>query len=176
MVSLVWINVIHGVPRLAQWGGFVKTAQAWEKDIQVVCSSVEGLRFLDLAGDMLFISIDLDFFYGADHGPEDIPAVFNSLFSFTSRWQGPAVWAICLSRPWLPDDAYAWTLLERSLQWLSLRPEFNAPELSLFNSRRVDTSRTAQAIRAAGREVPMLREMDAPARIKTLLRELQGRK
>jgi hypothetical protein len=125
---------------------------------------------------MLFISIDLDFFYGADHGPEDIPAVFNSLFSFSSRWQGPAIWAICLSRPWLPDDVYAWTLLERSLQWLSSRPEFSAPELTLFNSRRVDTSRTAQAIRAEGRQVPMLRETDAPAHIKTLLHTLQERK
>jgi hypothetical protein len=176
LVSLVWINVIHGVPPGDKWKGFVNTALAWEKDIQVVCASVEGLRFLDIAGDMLFVSIDLDFFYGADHGPEDISSVFNSLFSFSSRWHGPVAWAICLSRPWLPDDAYAWTLLERSLQWLSSRPEFNAPELSLFNSRRVDTSRTAQAIRAEGREVPMLRETDAPAHIKALLRELQGRK
>jgi hypothetical protein len=125
---------------------------------------------------MLFISVDLDFFYGADHGPEDVPAVLNSLFSFSSRWQGPSVWAICLSRPWLPDDAYAWTLLERSLQWLSSRPEFNVPELTLFNSQRVDTSRTAHAIRAEGRQLPMLRETDAPERVKTLLRELQERK
>jgi hypothetical protein len=176
LVSLAWISVIHGTPRNNKQESFFRTTSAWNSRIQTYCISVEELRFLNIAGETLFISVDLDFFYSEDHGPEDIPAVLNSLFSFSSRWHGPIVWAICLSRPWLPDDAYAWTLLDWCLHWLSFRPEFNAPELTLFNSRRVDTSRTAQAIRAEGREVPMLRETDAPVHIKALLRELQERK
>jgi hypothetical protein len=174
--SLVWINAINGSPRGDRLEGFIRSTSAWNSGIRIIASSIEELRFLDITGEVLFISVDLDFFYYRDHGPEDIPAVLNALFSFASRWQGPVVCAICLSRPWLPDDAYAWTLLERSLQWLSARPEFSAPELTLFNSRRVDSSRTAQAIRAEGREPPQLREADAPAHIKTLLRELQARK
>jgi hypothetical protein len=176
LVTLVWINVINGLSRSDSLEGFLRSTSAWNSGMHIIPSSVAELRFLDIAGETLFISVDLDFFYSADHGPEDVPAVLNSLFSFSSRWQGPVVWAICLSRPWLPDDPYAWTLLEKSLYWLSLRPEFNAPEITLFNSRRVDTSRTAQAIRAEGREVPILREADAPVHIKTLIRELQQRK
>ncbi|MDR0316588.1 MAG: hypothetical protein LBH97_06785 [Treponema sp.] len=171
--SLVWINTINGAPRGNRLEGFFKSTSVWNSDIQIIASSIEELRFLDITGEMLFISIDLDFFYHRDHGPEDVPAVLNALFSFTSRWQGPVVWAICLSRPWLPDDSYAWTLLERSLQWLSAHPEFSTAEITLFNSRRIDSSRTAQAIRSEGQEPPLLRETDAPTHIKALLRELQ---
>jgi hypothetical protein len=176
LVALVWINVIHGLSYSDRVEGFFKTTLAWKTSMQIVSSSVENLRFLDIVGETLFISIDLDFFYSNDYGPDDVPAVLNSLFSFSLRWHGPVVWAICLSRPWLPDDLYAWALLEKSLRWLSSRPEFNAPEVTLFNSQRIDTSRTVKAILAEGREVPMLRETDAPERVKALLRELQGRK
>jgi hypothetical protein len=176
LVALVWVNVIHGLAPGNVAEGFFRTTSAWKTSMQIVSSSVEELRFLDINGEMLFISVDLDFFYHKDHGPEDISTVLNSLFSFTLRWKGPVVWAICLSRPWLPDDFYAWTLLEKSLSWLSSRPEFNAPELTLFNSQRIDTSRTVKAILAEGREVPMLREINAPERVKMLIRELQERK
>jgi sulfur relay (sulfurtransferase) DsrC/TusE family protein len=176
LVALVWINVINGLPRSNTAEGFIRTTSAWKSDMQIVSSTVEELRFLDITGEMLFISIDLDFFYNKDYGLEDVPVVLDSLFSFSSRWHGPVVWAICLSRPWLPDDFYAWTLLEKSLYWLTSRPEFNVPELTLFGSKRVDTSRTVQAILAEGREVPMLREADAPERVKILIRELQRRK
>jgi hypothetical protein len=173
--SLIWLNAINGVPRGDRLEGFIKSTASWNRDIQIIASSIEELRFLDIAAEMLFISVDLDFFYYRDHGPQDIPAVLNALFSFASRRQGPVACAICLSRPWLPDDAYAWTLLERCLQWLSAHPEFSAPEITLFNSPRVDSSRTAQAIRAEGRNPPMLRDTDAPTHIRTLIRELQER-
>jgi hypothetical protein len=176
LVALVWINVIHGLSYGDRVDGFFRTTSAWKTNIQIVSTSVEGLRFLEITGETLFISIDLDFFYYKDHGPEDVPAVLNSLFSFSLRWQGPVVWAICLSRPWLPDDLYAWTLLEKSLYWLSSHHEFNAPEVTLFNSQRIDTSRTVQTILAEGKEVPVLRETDTPERVKTLIRELQERK
>jgi hypothetical protein len=174
--TLVWISTIRGPPRGDKLRGFFNSISKWDEKIRTVYSSVEELRFLESGEEVLFISVDLDFFYSENHAPQDLPSVLDSLFSFASRRNVPVVWAICLSRPWLPDDAYAWTLLDWCLQWLSARPEFNAPELTLFNSRRVDSSRTAQAIRAEGREVPMLRETNAPARVKTLLRELQERK
>jgi hypothetical protein len=174
--ALVWINAINGAPSSDRAEGFARSTSRWNSNIRIIASSVEELRFLNIAGETLFVSVDLDFFYHRDHGPQDIPAVLDSLFSFSSRWQGPVAWAICLSRPWLPNDAYAWALLEHSLQWLSARQEFGAAEITLFNSRRIDTSRTAQAIRAEGREIPKLRETDAPAYINALLRELKERK
>jgi len=173
--TLAWISAINGSPRNDRLEGFLKTTSAWNGNIQIVFFSLEELRFLSIAEETLFISIDLDFFYNRDHGPEDVPAVLNSVFSFSSRRRGPVVWGICLSRPWLPDDSYAWTLLEKTLSWLCSRPEFNSPEITLFNSRRIDTSRTARTIRAEGGEVPMLRETDTPEHIKALIRELQQR-
>jgi hypothetical protein len=173
--ELAWISTVRGSPRINKRDGFFNSVSTWKEKIRTVILSVEELRFFEVSGETLFISVDLDFFYSEDYGPEDIPPVLNSLFAFSSRWQGPVVWAICLSRPWLPDDRYAWTLLDRTLQWLHSRPEFNAAEITLFNSRRIDTSRTAQAIRAEGREIPALRETDAPEQIRTLIRELQER-
>jgi hypothetical protein len=52
-------------------------------------------------------------------------------------------------------------------------PEFSAVEIALFNSRRIDASRTAEARREQGREIPVLRETDAPEQIRTLIQELQ---
>jgi hypothetical protein len=170
--SLTWISVINGVPRGNKQEGFFRTTSAWNSAVQFVSSSVDGLRFLNIAGETLFISVDLDFFYSEDHRPEDVPAVLNAIFYFASRWQGSVVWAICLSRPWLPDDHYAWILLEKTLYWLCSRPEFRVPEITLFNSRRIDTSRTAQDFHAQGREIPFLREEDTPFHIKSLINEL----
>jgi hypothetical protein len=172
--SLTWISTINGVPRVNKQEGFFKTTAAWNNAVRFASSSLDKLRFLNINGETLFISVDLDFFYSEDHRPEDVPSTLNALFSFSSRWQGSVVWAICLSRPWLPDDHYAWVLLEETLYWLCSRHEFSVPEITLFNSRRIDTSRTAEALRAEGREIPSLREIDVPEHIAALFRELQS--
>jgi hypothetical protein len=173
--TVALVSAVRGSPRSDKLRGFLKTTAAWNSAVRAFFLTVEELRFLEMPEKTLFISIDLDFFNGEDYGPDDIPAVFDVLFSFSSRRQGQVIWAICLSRPWLPDDRCAWLLLDRSLSWLrARRSEFLPPELALFDSRRVDTSRTAQAFRAEGREMPVLHEADAPEYIKSLIRELQG--
>jgi hypothetical protein len=176
--TLAWISVIQGASRSNKLEGFYGTIASWNKRVKAVSLTLNELSFWDINisesfGKTLFISVDLDFFFGEDHGPQDVPSVLDALFSFSSRWQGRVVWGICLSRPWLPDDQYAWTLLEQSLNWLISRPEFAAPVVAIFNSRRIDTSRTAQAYRERGREIPALRERDAPESVLRLLRELQ---
>jgi hypothetical protein len=173
--SLTWISTISGAPRKDKQEGFLKTTTAWDSAVKFAFSSIDKLRFLIIDGETLFISVDLDFFYSEDHRPEDVPSVLNALFNFSSRWQGSVAWAICLSRPWLPDDRYAWILLEKTLYWLCSRPEFNVPEITLFNSRRIDTSRTAEALRAEGKEIPSLREIDVPEHIDALFRTLHER-
>jgi hypothetical protein len=173
--TLVWISTIQNFPNIDTLYGFFYTVSTWNEEINTYFLSIEELYSLEISGETLFISVDLDFFYSEDHVLDDVFSVFNSLFEFSSCWQGPVVWAICLSRPWLPDDLYAWNLLGQSLQWLSSRPEFDAVEITLFNSQRIDTSRTAQIFSAEGRKMPMLREEDAPEQIKIILWELQQR-
>jgi hypothetical protein len=169
---LVWISTIHGYPRSDKLEGFNRSISGWNSNIHAGYLSVDELRFTEIAGETLFVSIDLDFFYSENHRPQDVSFVLDALFSFSLRWQGRTVWAICLSRPWLPDDNYAWSLLENCLNWLCTRPEFAIPEITLFNSRRVDTSRTAQAILLERRDIPALREEDAPEHIKHLINRL----
>ena len=173
--TLAWIGTMRGPPHSGKLEGFLKTTAAWNVPIRTVFTSVEELRFIEMAEKKLFISVDLDFFYSGSNGPDDIPLVLDMLFSFSSRWQGPVAWAICLSRPWLPDDGYAWTLLERTLHWLDSRPEFLPPKIVLFTSSIVDTSMMAQAYRAESKEPPALREADTPEHIKTLLQKLADR-
>jgi hypothetical protein len=172
---LVWISTIRGRPRNDKLEGFNRSITAWDSHIRASYLSIEELRFTEISGETLFVSVDLDFFYSENHLPLDLPLVLDALFSSAARWRGPSVWAICLSRPWLPDDNYAWTLLDYCLNWLHSRPEFKVPEITLFNSRRIDSSRTAQAFHAEGREIPALREKDAPVHIKCLFDKILSR-
>ena len=176
LVFLAWISTMQGAARGDKLEGFYKSTAAWSSGIRAVSISLRELPFLEIREEKLFISVDLDFFYSEDHRPEDVPGVLDALFSFSNRHQGPVAWAICLSRPWLPGDSYAWTLLEKSLAWLVSRPEFAAPEITLFESRRVDTSWNARAFRAEGRKIPALREADAPAPVMGLIQELLERR
>ena len=174
--SLVWIGTIRGSLRGDKQAGFYRSIAKWDEHIHAAIVNLEELRFLEITGGTLFISVDLDFFYSEDYGPEDVRPVLDALFAFSSRRHGRVVWAICLSRPWLPDDRYAWTLLEKCLYWLRSRREFLPPEITVFDNRRFDTSRTAEAFRAEGREPPVLREADTPENIRSIIRELQERK
>jgi len=173
--ELVWISTIRGYPRSDKLQGFEKSVASWDERVRAYFLNVEELRFREISADTLFVSIDLDFFYSEDHTPQDVPAVLDALFAFSSRSPRPAVWAFCVSRPWLPGDDYAWALLEQTLRWLSSRPEFRSPEITIFENRRVDTSRTAQAFRAEGLEMPFLREEDTPDYIRRLIWELERR-
>jgi hypothetical protein len=177
---LVWINVIQGFPRNDRLEGFYRSFNAWNSSTRASVLSVNELNFSEItetetSAKTLFVSVDLDFFYYEGQGPQDVASVLNALFAFSSRWRGPVVWGICLSRPWLPDDGYAWDLLELSLVWLRGRPEFSPVAATLFTSRRVDTSNRAMEYRLQGREIPALREIDTPAQIKGILRELRNR-
>jgi hypothetical protein len=175
LVELAWISTLHGRPRADKLQGFEKSVATWGERVNAYSLSVEELSDREVPQRTLFISVDLDFFYIDYHSPRDVPAVLDALFDFSSRSQHPVVWAFCLSRPWLPDDDYAWALLEQTLRWLNSHPEFRAPEITLFEGSRFDTSHTAQAFRAEGREMPFLKERDAPEQIKALLWELQMR-
>jgi hypothetical protein len=136
------------------------------------------MRSVPLKDGPLFVSIDLDFFYSEDYTPADIPPVFNALFDFSMDFAGrghPVFWAVCLSRPWLPDDAYAWELLAQSLAWFLTRPEFAPPEITIFSAYRFDQSRRAESFRMTGVEPPNFyrKENEAPAHVKKLLDEIR---
>jgi hypothetical protein len=175
MVELAWINTLHGHPRADKLQGFETSVASWGRRVNAYALSLEELGNREVPERTLFISVDLDFFYSDYHLPRDVPAVLDALFDFSSRSQHPVVWAFCLSRSSLPSDDYAWALLEQTLRWLNSHPEFCAPEVTLFEGHIFDTSHTAQAFRAEGKEMPFLREIDAPDEIKMLLWELQMR-
>ena len=175
LAELTWISTLYGRPRADKLQGFEKSVASWGKRVNAYALSLEELSNREVPERTLFISVDLDFFYIDYHSPRDVPTVLDALFAFSSRSRHPVVWAFCLSRPWLPSDDYAWALLYQTLRWLNSHPEFRAPEITLFEGRRFDTSHTAQAFRAEGREMPYLRERDAPERIKRLIWELEMR-
>lgn len=180
--SLIWTSTIHGPPRSDKLAGFFKSTGDWGFSTGAAFSSVNELAWLrsgglpgpDAAntGRVLFVSIDLDFFSSENHQPEDIRPVLDAVFSWAAGRGGPQAWAFCLSRPWLPDDRYAWTLLEQALLWICDRRKFGRPEITLFNTGRHDTSHRARAIRARGTEVPRMNEAAAPENIRRLLAEL----
>ena len=181
--TLVWISTINEAPRRDKLAGFYSSVAQWNRMTRALALSLRELRYFELyaqagektPGETLFVSVDLDFFYSEDHRPQDVKPVLDELFAFSSRWPGRLVWAFCLSRPWLPDDRYAWALLEQSLGWLASRPEFAPPVIGLFDSSRIDTSLNARAFRAEGRQIPVLRIEDMPERVRELLRELLER-
>jgi hypothetical protein len=132
------------------------------------------IDFSGTEGQSLFVSIDLDFFTIQNNTPAGIPYVFGLLFDFASRWQGKVVWALALSRPWLPDDEYAWELLRQSLRWFCGKTEFAPPELTVFTAQFEDTSGMARAYREKGLAIPSFygREDEIPADIKEMLEKL----
>jgi len=173
VTSLVWIATIAGYPDSNKAQGFLASTASWTiKNIDYINAGEIGI--LPIRDEALFVSIDLDFFYNKDYTPQDIPSVFNRLLDYSLNWKGAVVWALCLSRAWLPDDEYAWELLEQSLRWLGTRTEFEAPELTLFTAYRHDTSRNALAFRSEGTEPPgfYARENETPDVIRDLLLEL----
>jgi hypothetical protein len=141
--ALAWISEIHGPPADSA-KVFLYAFMLWQMEIKTLVINSDELRCLDLAEETLFVSVDLDFFYRDHTSPDDVPAILDYLFAFSSNWKGPVVWGICLSRPWLPDDNYAWTLLEKTLTWLHSQSIFAPPEITVFDSPRIDTSNLAR--------------------------------
>jgi hypothetical protein len=167
--SLIWIDKISGFPDAYNDRGFRASTSSWNiKNIAYI--NTDEIDNLPAQEGSLFISIDLDFFYNEDYTPQDIPFVFNRLLDYVLGWEGTVVWAICLSRAWLPSDEYAWTLLEQSLRWLKSRTEFESPELTIFTSYRHDTSRKALSFRTGGTEPPGFysKENEIPATMRDL--------
>jgi hypothetical protein len=172
--SLVWISEISGLPENEKYSGFIKSTAGW--NIKRRCITLDELGTVSPGNNTLFVSIDLDFFYHANSTPQDIPFVFDKLLDFSRRWPGKVIWAVCVSRAWLPAIEYAWELLEQSLAWLVSRTEFAVPVLTVFSSNRYDTSRRAEAFRIMGTEPPGLyqKEDEMPDRVRELLAELTG--
>jgi hypothetical protein len=181
--SLVWIHTIAGFPNsnngkvrgfylsISEWGAAADPpldARALSLDYisQIVSSA---------GGQSLFISIDLDFFYTENNTPADIPFVFDALFDFASHWRGKVIYALALSRPWLPNDEYAWELLRQSLLWFNGKTEFASPEITLFTVQREDTSAKARAYRETGLAIPSFygRENETPDDIRELFTKLK---
>jgi len=177
--SLIWVNTIAKSSSDSNQNNSANSTLIWGKDaIGTVAISLKDLSSLEISSATLFISIDLDFFYSENISENDIPEVFGTLFSISSQWleSGSVVWAICLSRPWLPDVSYAWLLLEKALFWLCSRSEFHDIEIiDLFDSNRIDTSNLARAYSVKGMKMPVLHEADTPESIKELIRELLER-
>jgi hypothetical protein len=173
--SLVWISRISGFPGSEKYDGFIKSSAGWGLKRRR-CITLDELDTVSRDNNTLFISVDLDFFYNADYTPRDIPFVFDKLLDFSLRWNGNLVWAVCVSRAWLPGIEYAWELLEQSLAWLASRTEFEVPVFTVFSGNRRDTSRNAESFRIMGMEPPGLyqKEDEMPDRLKQLLAELKS--
>jgi hypothetical protein len=174
--SLVWISGISGFPDNEKYGGFIKSTAGWPMKRRR-CIILDELDTVSPDNNTLFISVDLDFFYNADYTPRDIPFVFDKLLDYSLGWAGNCIWAVCVSRAWLPGIEYAWELLEQSLAWLASRTEFDVPALTVFSGNRYDTSRKAESFRIMGMEPPGLyqKKDEMPDRVKQLLAELTGR-
>jgi hypothetical protein len=182
--TLVWIHTIGGFPNSnsGKVRGFYHSVSEWgagSPPLNTFALSLDRFSHTVLSADpgqSLFISIDLDFFCIEHNTPADIPFVFDMLFDFASRWQGKVIYAIALSRPWLPNDEYAWELLRQSLRWFSGKAEFSPPELTLFTLRCEDTSAKARAYRERGLAVPSFygRENEIPDDIRDLLVKMEN--
>jgi hypothetical protein len=182
---LFWINTITGAPGQVIAQFFYASVAAWgsgnppldARALSLDDISHAGLSAVD--GQALFVSIDLDFFYTENNSPAEIPFVFDALLDFSSRWRGKVIWALALSRPWLPGDEYAWELLRQSLRWFRRiaggKTRFAPPELTLFTTRLEDTSGMARSYRRKGLPVPSFfgRENEMPGDIKELLEKLK---
>jgi hypothetical protein len=171
--SLVWISRLSGFPDSEKYQGFVRSSAGWNIR-ERRCITMDELDTVSPGGTTLFVSIDLDFFYNDTATAGDIPFVFDRLLEFSLRWTGKLIWAVCVSRAWLPTIEYAWELLEQSLAWLAGRTEFAPPVVTVFNSTRYDSSRRAAAFRAEGTEAPGLyrQEDKMPERLRLLFEDL----
>jgi hypothetical protein len=176
VTNITWVSKMHGAPNAEKLSGFYKSTSLWG-DAHLQTLSIEELHLFKVRGETLFVSIDLDFFYSEDHRTDQIPRVLDALFAISCEYQarGQAVlWAICISRPWLPSDKYAWTLLETTLLWLAQKhPEyFTDAIVTIFNKPRFDQTQKAKGLRAEGKPVPDFwgKEEDAPKTVKELLK------
>jgi hypothetical protein len=161
--SLVWIYTIAGFPNShsGKVRGFYLSVSEWgagSPPLNALALSLDQISHIvpSAAGQSLFISVDLDFFCIENSTPADIPLVFDMLFDLASGWQGKVMYAIALSRPWLPDDEYAWELLRQSLRWFSGKTEFAPPGITLFTAQREDTNSKARTYREIGFTIPFL--------------------
>jgi hypothetical protein len=181
--TLVWIHAMAGFPgpNSGRVRGFYSSVSRWGAGIPplnaraVSLGDISHISLSAAAGQSLFVSIDLDFFSMENNTPADIPYVFDALFDFSSQWQGKVIWALALSRPWLPDDGYAWELLRQSLLWFSAKTCFTPPELTLFTAQFEDSSAMARAYREKRLAVPSFygRENEIPDDIRELFAKLQ---
>jgi hypothetical protein len=180
VTNITWISKMRGAPNTEKLNGFYKSISRWDAShlrAHLRVMSVEVLSLYKLRDETLFVSIDLDFFYSEDHSVDHIPRVLDALFVLSRDYQArgqTVVWAICLSRPWLPSDNYAWTLLETTLHWLAKnkREVFEDAVVTLFNKPRFDQTQRAKSLRAQGKPVPDFyhKEAEAPQTVKDLLR------
>jgi hypothetical protein len=180
--SLVWIHTIASFPNFnsGKVRGFYLSVSEWgtgSPPLNALALSLDQVSHIvpSIAGQSLFISIDLDFFCIENNTPADIPLVFDTLFDLASCWQGKVIYALALSRPWLPDDGYAWELLRQSLRWFSGKTEFAPPEITLFTLQHEDTSAKACVYRETGLTVPSFygRENEMPDDIRDLFAKLK---
>jgi hypothetical protein len=181
--TLVWIHTIAGFPNFhnGKVRGFYLFVSEWgtsSPPLNALALSLDQASHIvpSVAGQSLFISIDLDFFCIENNTPADIPLVFDTLFEFVSHWPGKVIYALALSHPWLPSDVYAWELLRQSLRWFSGKIEFAPPEITLFTVQREDTSAKARAYREMGLAIPSFygRENEIPDDIRDLFAELKN--
>ncbi|GMO48625.1 MAG: hypothetical protein Pg6C_11220 [Treponemataceae bacterium] len=180
LASLVWINAVTGFLSGGASRGFYFSVSEWgsgDPPLNARAASLAEFPHIDwsvTAGQSLFVSIDLDFFTIENNTPADIPFVFGTLFDFASKWQGKVVWALALSRAWLPDDEYAWEVLRQSLRWLCGKTEFAPPEITLFTTQFEDTSAMARSWRQRGLPMPSFygKEGETPGDIREMLEKL----
>ncbi|MHC6202250.1 hypothetical protein ACYULU_03550 [Breznakiellaceae bacterium SP9] len=178
--SLVWIHGLSGSPSSEKLRGFVSSTAQWRNTHPLFARAMNLARLKDFelrentrqsSGAQLFVSIDLDFFYLDDYTPASLSFVFDALYEYSSCWNGKVVWAVCLSRAWLPSDDYAWELLRQSLLWFSAKSAFAPPELTLFSKNRDGGSMKERAFNEIGGKAPSFygKASEMPADVRGLL-------
>jgi hypothetical protein len=174
--SFTWIYGMAGYPVSSKIRGFMESTASWG----IKADSLSLTEFLAARQNgrvgarddaILFVSIDLDFFYQEDYSPRALPFVFDSLLEYSLLSKQKVLWAVCLSYAWLPSQ-YAMELLQAALEWFLSKDAFSAPAVTLFSAQRRDTSAAAEAYRAEGKEPPALTRGALPSAVMELLQKL----
>lgn len=124
------------------------------------------------AGDDMpwLATIDLDAFASSDNPVEDLRAAWSRVLALHDL---RAV-SICVSRPWQPDDARAFALLEEAMR-LALATHPAHVSFEPLMPEGPDTSLMAESLSQLGKPVPRLDMRKAPASLLALLQAERAR-
>ncbi len=141
----------------AELGSRFRVVRSWEE--------------VPAAGDMPWLAtIDLDAFAASDDPVADLRAAWSRVLALHDL---RAV-SICVSRPWQPDDARAFALLEEAMR-LALATHPAHVSFEPLMPEGPDTSLMAESLARLGKSVPRLDMRKAPASLLALLQAERAR-